>query len=241
MSLRGSDSSWYWNVVDSGELDSGVYSFYIPGGDITGGEVTLGGIDETKYEGDIKYTKLSVYSELFSSYVLEWTAMYSNGALVSNGTTRRGAATTMPSGLAILDTGTAFMQTPDYQTAANIYAQISSNITLIDPAGAWGAPCDELEAVAPDLTFTLGSSATAVNVTIPKADFNLGEYPGLSGICQALFNNPSDGIGGSWFFGQKAEWLVGSPLLKQYYTVWDSDNSQIGWGQLADGPGFTAE
>ncbi|KAF3760594.1 acid protease [Cryphonectria parasitica EP155] len=243
MGFPEADSSWYWNLVDEGQLDSSVYSFYIPAGDIDGGEVTLGGIDDTKYEGDLNWVKLNIESKLFGSYVVDWVAIYANGQLLNNGTSpTTGAAVAMPTnGLAILDTGTAFMQTPDYATAVNLYAQISPNITLIDPAGAWGAPCDELESIAPDLTFTIGTAATAINVTIPKASFNLGEYPGLDGICQALFNNPSDGIGSSWFVGKKAEWLVGSPLIKQYYTAWDADNLQVGWGQLVDGPGFTAE
>lgn len=236
MGLPEGGQSWYWNLVDSGQLDSPYYSFYIPGGDIEGGEVTLGGIDESKFEGDLAWTKLdTVASELFGAYILDQTAMYADGQLLGNG-----SAGALPTGWAILDTGTAFMQTPDYQTAANLYAQISANITQIDAAGAWGAPCDELDAVAPELTFTLGKSAAqgAVNVTIPRESFNLGEYPGLSGICQALFNNPSDGIGGSWFSGKNAEWLVGSPLLKQYYTVWDGEGLRIGWGQLEGGPGF---
>lgn len=225
--------SWYWNLVDSGQLDSPFVGFYIPPGDITGGQVTLGGYDETKYEGDLVWVDApAVISKLFGSYVLDQYAMYSNGTLLNNGTAA------FPTGYAILDTGTAFMQTPDYQTAANIYAQISPNITQIDPAGAWGAPCAELDSVAPDLTFTLGSAALAVNVTIPKEYFNLGEYPGLTGICQAMFNNPSDGIGGSWFFENKAEWLIGSPLLDKYYTVWDGQGLQVGWGQLEGGPGF---
>lgn len=232
----GTDQSWYWNLVDSGQLGSPFVGFYIPPGDINGGEVTLGGYDESKYTGDLVWVDAAaVVSKLFGSYVLNQYAMYSNGTLLTNGT----GSEAMPTGFAILDTGTAFMQTPDYQTAANIYAQISPLITQIDPAGAWGAPCDELDSVAPDLTFTLGSSAApVVNVTIPREHFNLGEYPGLSGICQAIFNNPSDGIGGSWFFQNKAEWLVGSPLLNKYYTVWDGQGLKIGWGQLEGGPGF---
>lgn len=227
--------SWYWNLVDSGQLDSPLYSFYIPPGDIDGGEVTLGGVDDTKYEGDLEWTGCdTVASKLFGAYILDQSAIYSDGTLLNNGTSNE----PIPSGWAILDTGTAFMQTPDYATAENIYAQISPNITQIDPAGAWGAACDELDAIAPDLTFTLGKAAQAVNVTIPKEYFNLGEYPGQPGTCQALFNNPSAGIGSSWFFGDNAEWLVGSPLLKQYYTVWDGEDLRIGWGQLEDGPGF---
>lgn len=235
MSLPSSvgGQSWYWNLVESGQLDSPFVGFYIPPGDITGGQVTLGGYDETKYEGDLVWVDApAIISKLFGSYVLDQYAMYSNGKLLTNG------SSAFSTGYAILDTGTAFMQTPDYQTAANIYAQISPKIAQIDPAGAWGAPCAELESVAPELTFTLGAASGAVNVTIPREAFNLGEYPGLTGICQALFNNPSDGIGGSWFVGDNAEWLIGSPLLNKYYTVWDGQGLQIGWGQLEGGPGF---
>lgn len=239
MGLRETGTSWYWNLVDSGQLDSAIYSFYIPPGDINGGEVTLGGIDDTKFEGELEWSRCDLKATtLFGAYVLDQLAMYSDGSLLNNGTSADGTVEPLPVGFAIMDTGTAFMQTPDYATAENLYAQISPNITQIDPAGAWGAPCDELDAIAPDLTFTLGTTAAAVNVTIPKEYFNLGEYPGLTGICQALFNNPSAGIGASWFYNGNAEWLIGSPLLKQYYTAWDADKLRIGWGQLEGGPGF---
>lgn len=132
MSLPESGNSWYWNLVDSGQLESPFVSFYIPPGDINGGEVTLGGYDDTKFEGDLVWTDAaSVYSKLFGSYVLDQYAMYSNGSLLNNGTSA------LPTGLAILDTGTAFMQTPDYQTAANIYAQISPVST---PSPCRGGP-----------------------------------------------------------------------------------------------------
>lgn len=244
MGLKGPSAywaydSWYWALVEDGQLDSPYYSFYIPAGDINGGEVTLGGVDDTKYKGDIQWTNCpTVATAATGSYALDQFAIYSDGEVLTNGTdAENGTSVPMPKGWVILDTGTAFMQTPDYETAKNIYAQISPNITQIDPAGAWGAPCDELDSIAPDLTFTLGGSAAgALNVTIPKASFNLGEYPGLDGICQAIFNNPA--TGDSWFTGNKAKWLVGSPLLKQYYTVWDGQDLKIGWAQIEGGPGF---
>lgn len=233
MSLPRDKTSWYWRLVESGALESPLYSFYLSTGGSESGQVTLGGIDDTKHVGDIKYTKLDADGTADSSaYTLAQTALYAGGKLLANGTAADAGA--FANGWAILDTGTAFMQTPDFQTAANIYAQISDKIKQIDPAGAWGAPCDELDAVAPDLTFTLGG----LNVTVPKKAFNLGEYPGQAGTCQALFNNPSDGIGNSWFSGSNALWLIGSPLLKQYYTVWDGVGEQIGWGQLDGGVGF---
>ncbi|KAJ0120769.1 hypothetical protein J7T55_015502 [Diaporthe amygdali] len=229
MSLPSPDSkntAWYWNLVNDGQLDSPLYSFYTPPGDIEGGQVTLGGIDESKVEGDITYTDLdATATNDFSAYVVDQFALYSDGKILTNG-----SATPLPRGLAILDTGTAFMQTPDYATAKNIYAQISPNITQIDAAGAWGAPCDELEGFAPDLTFTLGTTAKSLNFTIPKRYFSLGEYPGQPGICQAVFNNPVPGTEIS--YDDTAVWLIGSPLLDKYYTVWDGVGLRIGWGKL---------
>ncbi|KAI4592707.1 hypothetical protein KJ359_010466 [Pestalotiopsis sp. 9143b] len=202
---------WYWNLYYSGQLASPVFAFYTPAGDIDGAELTLGGIDETKYTGEIPYTKLE---SARGGYTLRQSGLYIDGAVFSK------------TGTAILDTGTAFMQTPNYATAKKLYAAISPNITQIDAAGAWGLPCDEIDAVAPELTFTFGPVGGALNLTIPKEAFNLGEYPGQPGICQTLFNNPlgTVSIGGIW--------LIGSPLLKQYYTVWDGVNEEIGWGTL---------
>lgn len=200
---------FYWNLYDEGQLDSAVFSFYTPPGDLYGAELTLGGIDTTKYTGEIQYTAFSG-----GGFNLRQQGVYIGSTLLADS-----AAT------AILDTGTAFMQTPDYATAKKLYAAISPKITQIDSAGAWGAACDTLDSVAPDITFRLGPAGKAINLTIPKASFNLGEYPGQPGICQALFNNPLSSFGGAW--------LVGSPLLKQYYTVWDAINLEIGWATLA--------
>lgn len=230
------DTPWYWNLVEDGQLESHLFSFYIPPaelvGKIDGGQVTLGGIDESKVDGDIYWTNLSVDAtpDIYT-YVLDQSAIYANGNLLignaSNGTSFS---------YAFLDTGTAFMQTPDFATARSIYAQISPNITQIDPAGAWGAPCDQIDDIAPDLMFTLGNQAEALNLTIPKKYFNLGEYPGLPGICQAVFNNPTDGS--ETLLDDSGVWIAGSPLLDKYYTVWDGVDLRIGWGKLSGLPGF---
>ncbi|KAI0132928.1 pregnancy-associated glycoprotein 2 precursor [Xylariales sp. AK1849] len=201
----GTDKAWYWNLYANGLLDSPVFSFYTPPGELEGGVLTLGGIDNTKYTGQITYTAFSG-----GGFTLAQSSILINGKAFTGSSAK---------GSAILDTGTAFMQTPSYAVAKQLYAQISSQITQIDEAGAWGASCDVLDQVAPDLTFVLAGQ----KLVIPKKSFNLGEYPGQPGICQALFNNPLSNFGG---------WLVGSPLLKQYYTVWDGVNKKIGWAQL---------
>lgn len=234
----GDVKSWYWTLVDDGQLDSPVYSFYIPPGDIHGGEVTLGGVDESKVEGDIVYLDLDPeVTDIYSAYSLDQYAIYSNGKALTN-TSSNGTDTPLPFGWAVLDTGTAFMQTPDYATAKNIYAQISPKIYQIDEAGAWGAPCSEMKRLAPDLTFTLGTAEGALNLTIPKEYFSLGEYPNQPGICQALFNNPYGSLASQWFYNGTAVWLIGSPLIDKYYTAWDGVGLQVGWGKLPGLPGF---
>ncbi|KAH8657910.1 aspartic peptidase domain-containing protein [Xylariales sp. PMI_506] len=209
------EEPWFWNLWYSGQLASPVVSFYTPAGDIDGAEITLGGIDDTKFEGEIQYTPL-VGSE--GAYNVPSAAFYVNGKLLP--------LLSSSSHMAMLSTAVAYLQAPSYIDAKEIYAFISPNITLIDTAGAWGAPCEELESVAVDLTFTLGPLATAVNVTVPKESFNLGEYPGLPGICQAAINSPN--LADSFDY----TWVLGVPLLKNYYTVWDSLNFRVGWGTL---------
>lgn len=68
-----------------------------------------------------------------------------------------------------------------------------------------------------------------MNVTMPKQNFNLGEYPGQPGICQGPFVNS---VEPSYLPTGEGLWLIGSPLLKAYYTVWDGLNFRIGWAQL---------
>lgn len=227
------DLPWFWSLVEDGQLESPFFSFYIPPGNLDHGQVTLGGVDESKIEGDIHWTNLSVDSTTdVYTWLLDQSAIYANGYMLLGNNT----ANATSSSYAFLDTGTAFMQTPDYDTARNIYNMISPNITQIDPAGAWGAPCDLMESIAPDLTFTLGNSAEGLNLTIPKQYFNLGEYPGLPGICQAIFNNPTDGS--ETRLDDVGVWIAGSPLLDKYYTVWDGLDLRIGWGKLPGLPGF---
>ncbi|KAH8680609.1 aspartic peptidase domain-containing protein [Xylariales sp. PMI_506] len=209
----GAEQSWYWALYAAGKLASPVFSFYTPPGEITGGEITLGGIDSTKYTGELAYTTFS--SEL-GGFTLAQSSLEINGVAF---------ASLKAKGSAILDTGTAFIQTPSYAVAKQLYAQISPKFIQIDPAGAWGVPCEEMETLAPNITFVLGPTGSSQKLTIPSKWFNLGEYPTKPGFfyCQGLFNNPLEPFG---------EWLIGSPLLKQYYTAWDAVNKRIGWAQL---------
>lgn len=224
--------SWFWNLYDGGQLGSPVFSFSMPAGKIDGAELTLGGIDETKYTGPLTYMNLSKdASGQPSGWTVDLQAIYFGGSdeTLSRQPLDGGHSTPGGLGWSVLDTGTAFIQAPDNETAARIYAGMPQ-ITVIDPAGAWGAPCSVLDEIAPSVTFALGTGSQALNLTLPKASFNLGEYPGKPGICQAVFNSPAIP---SFSDDPTPVWIIGSPLLKAFYTVWDGINLQVGWGRLA--------
>ena len=87
-----------------------------------------------------------------------------------------------------------------------------------------------------DLTFTLGTGDQALNLTIPKEYFNLGEFPYLPGTCQTLFNSPTRQS--ELRYNGTGFWIIGSPLLDKYHTVWDGADLRMGWGKLPGMPGF---
>ncbi|GKZ32789.1 hypothetical protein AbraIFM66950_002413 [Aspergillus brasiliensis] len=222
----------FWSWYYSGQLDEPVFSFYFVPGSEYRAEMTVGGVDESKFVGDIIWTDLNRNASILSeAYVVDFVSLDINGRpALTTGNYSTGIAGGPPApftaGLIALDTGTAFLQTPDQESAEDLYRQISPFITQIDSAGAWGAPCPLLDAVAPELTFTI--STDDQTITLPPSFFNLGEYPGLPGICQAVFNSPTEPLEDPTGQG-RAVWLVGSPLLKAYYTVWNGLDLRVGF------------
>ncbi|KAL4863890.1 aspartic peptidase domain-containing protein [Aspergillus spectabilis] len=235
----------FWSWYYSGQLPEPVFSFYIAPGLITGSVLTLGGIDHSKYTGEVIYVDLSRnISNLSQAFVMDLQTLYINDKEVHTRSTfnnnplgdKKPAPAPFQPGLAALDTGTV-IQTPDKQSAADIYSQISPLVKQIDPAGAWGAPGPILDAIAPNIKFAIGPSPTLdsldntglFNLTLPSEFFNLGEYPSQPGICQAVFNSPVEMIQDPE--GDRPVWIVGSPVLKAYCTVWDGLNLNVGFAK----------
>jgi hypothetical protein len=221
----GNDQFLFWQLAHGGLIPEPVFSLLLNEGNTTLGELTLGGVDNTKFEGTIEYIHLNEIAQSeFGLWTIGTGAVYIDDAVAKNG------SLPMTAGYGILDSGTSFIQSPDHATTKALYAQISPKITLIDPAGAWGAPCTLMETLKPNISFTVGdpNNGTVVNMTIPGSAFNLGEYPGQVGICQALFVEPVLAFGSN----SVPTWILGSPMIKSYYTVWDAGNVQLGVASL---------
>lgn len=202
-----SGSPWYWALYASGQLDGPEFSLYYPEHEADGAEMTLGGTNPDRYTGSIHKVPLLDGS---GNFVVGQPSMAINGKKLAGITNK----------YAILDSGTAYLAAPDSYTTA-IYKAISPKIKKLNHE-AWGVSCDIIESLAVDLSFTFGSGSQTFTVTMPKEAFNLGPYQGMPGICQTVFSSVQ--LDGSF--------LLGAPLLKQYYTVWDGANNQMGFATL---------
>ncbi|CAK7242757.1 MAG: hypothetical protein STHCBS139747_004256 [Sporothrix thermara] len=235
--VGGSDSDiasdptpFLWQLNATGQLaDGAVFTVVLGEGNNdtdAGGVLTLGAADASLVKGGAAGFTYAPWVDAFATRGAAWAvnqAGFSLSAKVGGSSSRH---TIVTPGYAILDTGTAYMQAPDNETVANIYAAISDEIVPIDSVGSWGASCDTMEALAglgDDLamTFFFGN----ITATMPAAAFNQGPYPGLENICQAPILSPA----AEFDFGMPT-WLIGSPLLKQYVTVYDAEQGRIGFG-----------
>lgn len=234
----GSGQSLMWALYGRGLLAGPVFGLHTPPGRVSGGEMTVGGVDGSRFEGEgLVWLDLDPLSApaAHDSWAMDVQTVFVGGGrqlMVTGGGGSNSTRQPYPQSLAVLDTGTSFVMAPDYATARDLYAQISPAIYQVDPVGTWGAPCSEMDKITTgELTFLFGydGAAAQLNVTVPSRSFNLGPYPGLDGICQAVVNNyrspqvNDDGRG---------VWVVGSPLLKNYYTAWNGLDLKVGFAAL---------
>ncbi|KAI3329246.1 acid protease [Xylariaceae sp. AK1471] len=204
------ERSFFWNLWKTHQLNYPVFSLYLPAGEANKAQITLGDVDTTKYVGPITTLSLDPHHyRKWGTWVHHFNAIHVNGQRLPRSVSGDviGKQAPFSGAAAILDTGAAFIQVPDHETARDLYGSLSSAIKPIDPAGA--------------------ADNVFINVTLPRSAFNLGEYSGLPGICQAVFNHKMSKDTVSPY------WILGSPLLKSYYTVWDGLGLQVGWAELA--------
>jgi hypothetical protein len=205
---------FYWNLVSAGQLGSAVFSFLM---NPSGGHLTLGGVDDSRHDGPIQYVELNktIVNNLVPEWIIGVPEMSANGKPILNN----------PLAVALLDTGTSYILAPDEATAKALYAAVSPDIRQIDSKGAWGASCDVMKTLQPELNFVLADDkGNRFVLQSDKTAFNVGEYPGQPGICQAVVLHPVP--------AQQLPvplWTIGSPALKAYYTVWDGTNLQVGF------------
>ncbi|KAL2268285.1 hypothetical protein VTJ83DRAFT_3131 [Remersonia thermophila] len=226
--------SIYWILVDSGQMPSPEFSFsFVPDGRGHGsnsmgkgkgngkgtnghggraGVLTLGGTDPSQYiPGTLR--KIPINWELSSSrqrWVVDVIGAEISGFTLANST----------DAVALVDTGTATIITPDRNTTQELYARMSASIVPLDDRGSWGAPCADLDSAARDITFTVGNATQHARATVKKEYVNVGPFPGRPGYCQGVYTDP-ERVAREPIRGRPA-WILGTPWLRSYYTVWNA-------------------
>ncbi|CAK5276783.1 unnamed protein product [Mycena citricolor] len=189
-----------------------LFSLYLTPRAIGGAELTIGGVDSTKFTGSLTFASLPNPNS-DPTWSLDSPRIAVNGKTTSVLSRARNI---------IFDSGTSNVLF-DTQTANAIYALISPNIKpFAAEPGTYGIACSLIPTLPAkiDIGFT-SQSGKAFNLTIPSSELSVGPFASSPSTCQTLIN-AFDGLD-----------LVGGSLLKHYYSVWDVGAQRMGFAPLA--------
>ncbi|KAF9452893.1 acid protease [Macrolepiota fuliginosa MF-IS2] len=202
--MSTSAQGFFASLVNQG-LPS-LFSLYLTPLAVGNAEMTIGGIDSTKFTG----------TPVFASLAATTAAWQLNSPGLSvNGKTN--SLLSQPRRI-IFDSGTSNVLFPINVTEA-IYALISPDIKPNpDEPGTYGIACNRISSLPAviDITFT-SQSGTPFNLTIPSSELSVGPFASDPSTCQTLING---------FNGLN---LVGGSLLKHWYSIWDVGGQRMGF------------
>lgn len=202
----GSDGSGLFGSLIKEGLPS-LFSMFLTPKSIGNAELTLGGIDHSKFKGPLTFATL--FNDGFGDWVLPSPGISVNGKTTPLLHTPRNV---------IFDSGTSNVLFSTNTTEA-IYSLISPEIKP-NPAepGTYGIACNRIHTLPAkiDIAFT-SQEGKPFNLTIPSSELSVGPFANNASLCQTLIN-AFDGLE-----------LVGGSLLKHYYTVFDVGNQRMGF------------
>jgi len=203
-------------------------------------ELTLGGIDCTKFTGRLLFKSCLFKTESIPPGTPQYASLAFNDSdwtLTSTGLSVNGKTNSIltQSRDIIFDSGTSnvlFSTDTAEVRMANIYSISHAHVhsqaiyALISPdikpnprePGTYGIPCDRISSLPAviDITFT-SQNGEPFNLTIPSSELSVGPFVNDPSTCQTLIN-AFDGLE-----------LVGGSLLKYWYSIWDIQNQRLGF------------
>ncbi|RDB24648.1 putative vacuolar protease A [Hypsizygus marmoreus] len=209
MGLGTAPESFFGKLVESGF--PALFSFYLTPHTVGKAELTLGGIDHSKFNTPMIFSAIHPNAGF-------WTLLSSR--IVVNGKTTESLSQERR---VIFDSATSNLVFPKNLTEA-IYALISPKIRPNPQVpGAYGIPCSQLRSLPAIIAFTFPStSGTPFNLTLPSCELNVGPFASNPSLCQTVIN--------AWEFEFDA--IIGGSLLKHYYSTWNAGNGTMGFAKL---------
>uniref|UniRef100_A0A672GDJ7 Cathepsin E-like n=1 Tax=Salarias fasciatus TaxID=181472 RepID=A0A672GDJ7_SALFA len=187
------------NLMVQEIVEEPVFSFYITDGSSRGGELLLGGTDESLYVEPINW--LPVTDKGYWQIKMDSVSVQGVNSLCPHGCP------------AIIDTGTSLIAAPTNETVA-LHHLIGATPTNI---GEFVIDCARLSSL-PHVTFVLGGQEYTLSAQqyVRKDVFNGREFC-FSGFQANDIMTPEGPL-----------WILGDVFLRQYYSIFDRGQDRVG-------------
>jgi hypothetical protein len=187
------------SMIRQGLIKQGVFSFYLQSSTLKKGELDIGGIDTSKYTGDVFYHPLE--KEDYWRIALDDVQI--GGTSVS----------AVKSG--IIDTGTSLLVGPKKEVKA-IAAKVGAKCSIL--TGECMVDCSSIPTM-PTLDFNFGGKSFPLT---PQNYVLQVEGECLFGMMGMDIPAPMGPL-----------WILGDVFIREYFTIFDVDNSRIGVATVA--------
>jgi cathepsin D len=201
----------FQSMVDQKLVEKPVFAFWLGHETQEGemaGEITIGGIDNSRFTGDISY--VPVTQKGYWQFDLGKISI--SGTQVSRG------------GSAISDTGTSLVAGPS-RDIDKLCKKLGGQF---DPAeGIYRVDCDVTG--LPDVVFTINGKDFAItqkSYILPPTVTKNGKPAG----------NDQCILGFQGFDGAPIDWILGDTMIREFYTIYDVGNAQVGFAKAVQKP-----
>ncbi|KAJ3251761.1 hypothetical protein HK103_002068 [Boothiomyces macroporosus] len=202
--------------------EKNMFGFYLSNyADNDDGEVTFGGVDKTKFTGDVHYYDVvSFYSKKLKVNRTLWWTFDIQPWTISVGDNLTHYNFSNPTEYGIADTGTTLISMR-YDAAEKVNAAIPGTVEAAPGAGVWNISCDATG--LPDVTFNDGKGVEYVippEVYVWKYDYDLN-------LCITGFSGQPD----SPIYINTV--IFGDIFLRNYYSIYDksTDPPRVGFAK----------
>lgn len=224
-------------MVEQKLIANPIFSIYLNKASSEGwaGEIIFGGVDQSKYTGDLVYVPnvpITTGSGSSNSQYSYWM-VYAQGIALkgSNNDVQKSFISSSGSKTStayILDTGTTLTYLPD-DIVQSLVSGITNNYSYNSNLQVYEIDCGLTSSNASiEVQISQSSSSTSNPVTITVPVSNL-VYPlgSVGGVDVCFFGISSTGTSGSINVGSNT-YLIGDSILRHVYAVFDVNQNRIG-------------